>query len=110
MKTGPFYFLLNKNSLLIFTEALRIIGTGYVFYGLAMVILQALNGAGDTKTPTRLNFFSFWIFQIPFAYILAKGMNLNALGAIISLPVSQALFALVAWIYFKKGKWKSVKV
>lgn len=92
------------------SEALRIIGAGYVFYGLAMVISQALNGAGDTKTPTRLNFLCFWVFQIPFAYLLAKGLNMNALGAIISLPVSQALFALVAWLHFKKGTWKSIKV
>ena len=68
------------------------------------------NGAGDTKTPTRLNILCFWIFQIPFAYFLAKGLHLNALGAILSLPASQALFALIAWLYFKKGNWKSVKV
>jgi putative MATE family efflux protein len=92
------------------TEALRIIGTGYIFYGIAMVISQALNGAGDTKTPTRFNVLCFWIFQIPLAYFLAKGLDLNALGAIISLPVSQALFAVIAWFYFKKGKWKSIKV
>lgn len=92
------------------TEALRIIGIGYVFYGIAMVISQALNGAGDTKTPTRLNFLCFWVFQIPFAYFLAKGLNLNALGAILSLPVSQALFAVIAWWHFRKGLWKSIKV
>jgi putative MATE family efflux protein len=92
------------------TEALRIIGAGYIFYGIAMVMSQALNGAGDTKTPTRLNVLCFWVFQIPFAYFLAKGLNLNALGAILSLPVSQALFAAIAWWYFKKGNWKTVKV
>lgn len=91
-------------------EALRIIGIGFIFYGIAMVISQALNGAGDTRTPTRLNFLCFWVFQIPFAYFLAKGLNLNALGAIISLPVSQALFAAIAWLHFTKGKWKSIKV
>jgi Na+-driven multidrug efflux pump len=91
-------------------EALRIIGTGYIFYGIAMVLSQALNGAGDTKTPTRFNLVCFWIFQIPLAYFLAKGLELKALGAIISLPVSQALFAILAWAYFKKGKWKTIKV
>jgi putative MATE family efflux protein len=92
------------------TEALRIIGTGYIFYGIAMVLSQALNGAGDTKTPTRFNLLCFWIFQIPLAYFLAKGLELKALGAIISLPISQALFSILAWAYFKKGKWKTIKV
>lgn len=92
------------------TEALRIIGSGFIFYGLAMVLSQGLNGAGDTKTPTWMNFFCFWVFQTPFAYFLALGLNCGAKGAMIAIPVSQALFAAVAWIVFKRGKWKSVSV
>ena len=92
------------------TTALRIIGTGYIFYGIGMVMVQALNGAGDTKTPTRINFICFWLFQIPFAYFLSKGLDMKATGAFIALPVAETMIALVAWYYFKKGKWKTVKV
>lgn len=91
-------------------KALQIIGTGYVFYGIAMVMTQALNGAGDTRTPTIINFVCFWLFQIPFAYFLAKGMDLKSTGAFIAIPVAEAAIALLAWYYFKKGKWKEVKV
>ncbi len=91
-------------------QALRIIGTGYVFYGISMVMVQALNGAGDTKTPTLINLFCFWVFQIPFAYFLAKGLDLKSTGAFIAIPVAETLIALLAWYYFKKGKWKVVKV
>jgi putative MATE family efflux protein len=91
-------------------EALQIIGCGYIFYGIAMVMTQALNGAGDTKTPTIINFICFWLFQIPLAYFLAKGINLKSTGAFISVPVTETLIALIAWYYFKKGKWKEVKV
>lgn len=91
-------------------QALEIIGSGYIFYGVAMVMTQALNGAGDTKIPTIINFVCFWLFQIPFAYILAKGFHLNATGAFIAVPTAQALLAIIAWYYFKKGNWKKVKV
>lgn len=91
-------------------QALQIIGFGYVFYGIGMVMTQALNGAGDTKTPTIINFVCFWLFQIPLAYMLAKGMHLNATGAFIAIPVAETFIALIAWYFFKRGKWKDIKV
>lgn len=90
--------------------SLQIIGTGYIFYGIGMVMIQSLNGAGDTRTPTWINFFSFWIFQIPLAYLLAKGFDMGPTGAFIAIPVAETFLAIAAWYYFKKGKWKQVKV
>jgi putative MATE family efflux protein len=90
--------------------SLQIIGTGYIFYGIGMVMIQALNGAGDTKTPTWINFAGFWLFQIPLAYLLAKGFNMGPTGAFIAIPVAETLIALIAWYYFKKGKWKQVQI
>jgi Na+-driven multidrug efflux pump len=91
-------------------QALRIIGTGYIFYGIGMVMIQALNGAGDTKTPTLINFIGFWIFQIPFAFLLCKWLWLGETGAFIAIPVAETLIAIAAYILFKKGRWKRVKV
>ena len=90
--------------------SLQIMGTGYIFYGIGMVMTQALNGAGDTRTPTVINLICFWVFQVPFAYFLAKGLDWKATGAFIAIPVAEALIALVAWYYFRKGKWKTVEV
>lgn len=91
-------------------RALQIIGAGYIFYGIGMVMIQALNGAGDTRTPTLINFFGFWLFQIPLAFVLAKWFGLGATGSFIAIPVAETAIALAAWYYFKKGKWKVVKV
>lgn len=91
-------------------KALYIISLGYVFYGIEMVLVSTFNGAGDTWTPTWLNFFGFWIFQIPFAYLLANYFNLGATGVFIAIPVSETGIAIAAYVLFKKGKWKTVKV
>lgn len=91
-------------------RALQIIGAGYIFYGIGMVMTQALNGAGDTKTPTIINFVCFWLFQIPLAYFLSKGLDMKSNGIFIAIPAAEILIALVAWYYFKKGKWKEIKV
>ncbi len=92
------------------TMSLRIIGAGYIFYGIGMVMMQALNGAGDTRTPTLINLFGFWFFQIPFAWLLVKGFNMGPTGAFISIPVAETVIAIAAWVIFKKGKWKEVKI
>jgi Na+-driven multidrug efflux pump len=92
------------------SRALKIIGTGYIFYGIAMVMTQALNGAGDTRTPTVINFVCFWLFQVPLAYYLSEGLGLHSTGAFIAIPTAETLIAIVAWFYFRRGKWKTVKV
>lgn len=91
-------------------QALRIFGSGYIFYGISMVMTQALNGAGDTRTPTIINLICFWLFQIPFAYFLSKGLDLKATGAFIATPVAETMIALIAFYYFRKGNWKTLKV
>ncbi|MBK8088207.1 MAG: MATE family efflux transporter [Chitinophagaceae bacterium] len=91
-------------------RALQIIGSAYIFYGIGMVMTQALNGAGDTKTPTIINLLGFWVFQIPLAYFLAKGLDWKSTGAFIAIPVAETFIAVAAWYFFKKGKWKEVNV
>ena len=92
------------------TISLQIVGAGFIFYGIGMVMIQALNGAGDTKTPTWINFIGFWLLQIPLAYVLAKTFKLGPLGAFIAIPIAETAIALAAWYFFKKGKWKEVKI
>jgi putative MATE family efflux protein len=92
------------------SQALQIIGFGYVFYGIGMVMIQSLNGAGDTKTPTWINVFCFWIIQIPLAWFLAVHLEYGPLGAFIAIPSAETVLALLAFYFFKKGKWKTVKV
>jgi MATE family, multidrug efflux pump len=91
-------------------QSLQIMGAGFIFYGIGMVMIQSLNGAGDTRTPTRINLISFWLFQIPLAYLLVKVFKMGVEGVFIAIPVAETFLALSAWYYFKKGKWKEVKI
>lgn len=94
----------------IAVDALRIISLGYILYGIGMVLMQAFNGAGDTKTPTYISFIGFWLIQIPMAYLLAIYMKMGPHGAFIAVPSAEAIVALMYYISFKKGTWKTVKV
>lgn len=91
-------------------NALHIMSVGFIFYGIGMVMINAFNGAGDTWTPTWVNFFGFWLFQIPLAYILSKYLDMGPKGVFISIPVAETLITIIAFILFKKGKWKTIKV
>jgi putative MATE family efflux protein len=92
------------------TAALRIISSAYIFYGIGMVLTQAFNGAGDTVTPTWIYFFAFWLFQIPLAFLFHHYSDLGATGIFIAVPVAETLLAIAIFIFFRKGKWKEVKV
>lgn len=89
---------------------LRIIALGYVFYGYGMVVIQSFNGAGDTKTPTYINFVCFWMIQLPFAYLTGISLELGPIGVFGAITLAEVLIAIVGIIWFKKGKWKTVKV
>ena len=89
---------------------IRIMSAGFVFYGIGMVYMNAFNGAGDTRTPTIINLFAYWFFQIPLAYVLAKAMNLGPTGVIIAIPAAETTTAIAAYFLFQRGKWKLKKV
>ena len=107
-----FVKLINSDPAVVETavRALRIISMGYIFYGVGMVMINAFNGAGDSKTPTWINLFWFWVFQIPFAYLLAIVLKTGTSGVFIAIIVTEACITITSVILFKKGKWKMVKI
>jgi putative MATE family efflux protein len=90
--------------------ALRVLGLGYGFYAYGMVVAQALNGAGDTRTPTVLNLICFWLIQIPSAYFLAIVLDLGPIGVFAAVPLAESALALLGIWRFRLGGWKAVKV
>jgi putative MATE family efflux protein len=90
--------------------ALRTIACGFVFYAYGMVVTQSFNGAGDTRTPTWLNLFVFWLFEIPLAWILAKPLGMGPEGAFVAMTISFSILAIASSLLFRRGKWKTRRV
>lgn len=91
-------------------QCLRIVSYGNVAYAFGMIIIQAFNGAGDTKTPTIINFFCFWVLEIPLAYFLAMELGWAQEGVFYSIVIAEIVLCIIGFILFKQGKWKETKV
>jgi putative MATE family efflux protein len=87
-------------------SCLRIVSCGNIGYAYAMVMLQAFNGAGDTVTPTIVNFFGFWMFEIPLAYGLAIHQGMHSNGVYWSIVIAEGSIAVASIILFRRGRWK----
>lgn len=91
-------------------DTLRFVCTGYVFFAYGMVISSSFNGAGDTRTPTIINFVGFWILQIPLAYFLAKVLGWGPQGVFWAIAIAESCIAVTAILIFRQGRWKKVVV
>ncbi len=89
---------------------LQVVAAGYVFYAYGMVVTQAFNGAGDTRTPTKINFIAFWLIQLPFAYLVSLYLDWGVLGVFIAITLAEVLLSVMAVIWFRKGYWKQTVV
>ncbi len=104
------FFTSNELAIAEGTLCLHILAISYMFFAYGMVLTQAFNGAGDSKTPTYINLVVFWLLQIPMAYLLAKYLKMGSLGVYIAIGIAESVLAIVSIIIFRRGKWKLVKV
>jgi putative MATE family efflux protein len=91
-------------------DCLRIVSYGNLAYAYGMVMVQSFNGAGDTFTPTTVNVFGYWLFQIPVAYSLAFHTNLGSRGVFAAIPIAETAIAIVGVTLFRRGRWKLKKI
>jgi putative MATE family efflux protein len=91
-------------------KCLRTVAAGFLFYAYGMVVSQSFNGAGDTRTPTLINFFCFWVFEIPVAWVLSHHTALGPQGVFLAMTLAFSLIAVVSVTLFRRGSWKRVKV
>lgn len=117
---GIFLFIFAKPIVSIFSEETAVLSAAieclnifcftYLFFAPAMIISQAFNGAGDTRTPTIINFICFWLMQIPLAYFLATMINWGPSGVYWSITITEAIMAIILMVIFRKGKWKTTVI
>lgn len=111
------YIIWNEPLIRVFTDdpeviaigadCLRIVSYGYLFYAWELVMINAFNGAGDTITPTIINFICFWMIEIPVAYVLAMKTGMGAHGVYWSIVIAESAAGLIAIFWFRRGKWKT---
>ena len=87
-------------------DCLRIVAYGFLFYAYGMVLTQSFNGAGDTRTPTIINLFVFWLWEIPLAYVFSSVLGMGPQGVFIAITVAFSTLAVVSAIVFRRGHWK----
>jgi putative MATE family efflux protein len=114
---GLIFVLFAENIIGIFTsdprvlpygvDCLRVVACGFLFYAYGMVLTQSFNGAGDTFTPTIINLFVFWLWEIPLAYTLAISFGFGPHGVFIAVTVAFSTLAVVSAVIFRKGRWKT---
>lgn len=92
------------------TNCMRILGLGFPMYAVGMVVVQAMNGAGDTGTPASLNLICFWLLQLPLAYWLATQVGWGPNGAFTAIVVAESLLTVLAVLVFRRGQWKTLRV
>jgi putative MATE family efflux protein len=117
---GVFFIFFAEPAVRLFTNdpevvplaasCLRILSYGNIGYAYGMVMLQAFNGAGDTVTPTIVNFFGFWLLEIPLAYALAIPLHMRSKGVFLSIVVAEAAIAAAGVVLFKRGRWKRQQI
>ena len=88
-------------------HCLRIIATGFLFYGFGMVLTQAFNGAGDTRTPTLIHVVCLWMLELPLAWTLAHPLGFGPTGVFVAVSVAFSVLALVSTVLFRRGTWKT---
>ena len=87
-------------------DCLRIVAYGFLFYAYGMVLGQSFNGAGDTWTPTIINLFVFWLWEIPLAYVLSMWLGMGPRGVFVSMTIAFSTLAVVSGLVFRRGRWK----
>lgn len=92
------------------TQGLRIVALGFPLYAYGMVVNQSFNGAGDTWTPTYLNLFVFWLFELPAAYFISVHLGAGPIGVFWAITLAFSLLAIASALLFKRGTWKSKAV
>ncbi|MGL4630771.1 MAG: MATE family efflux transporter [Leadbetterella sp.] len=100
----------NKKVIEVGGQCIQIICLGYLAYGYGMILGQALNGAGDTLSPTIMNLICFWIIEIPLAYYLSRNLGLGPKGVFMGIAISESILAIVAIGIFRHGRWKNIPV
>ncbi len=91
----------------IAATCLRTVAYSYVFWGFGLITVLAFNGAGDTATPTWINFFVYWVVQLPLAWVLAVPAGFGIEGVFVTIAICQTLMAIVGVLVFQRGRWKT---
>ncbi|GEL76549.1 MATE family efflux transporter [Tenuibacillus multivorans] len=103
-KYGVSLFIHEEESILFGTRYLQVIALCYPFLGINFILNGIVRASGAMYQVLVLNIISFWILRYPLSALFSK--MFGDIGISIGMGSSFIISSLVAYGYFRFGKWR----
>ena len=102
---SPLVNLFNSDPLVVAVAvaALRIISVSFVFNSIALVLMRAFHGIGDTFSPLIVDLIALWGIQLPLALWLSSSGGLQSNGIWVAIAVANVFRTILLAIWFRRS-------
>jgi putative MATE family efflux protein len=100
------FFIDDPEVISIGTHMFKIISFSVLFFSIMIVLTSAFQGSGHTMPVLVMQLVRLWGLRIPFVWLFAKHLNYGENGIFWGMTFSNAVIAIIAFLWVKSGSWK----